>query len=134
MPQLDGSSQKRSQRPILLENATPCLLSSCPKYLSTPFTRRDRLDRGKIENKSFFQALEQSLDLHKAEDSKLGVKSLEEIKYKLEDLALHSSWVKWFSDDSSIYLMKLSKDKDLSIPAYVSINDSLKHLQASMKH
>ena len=125
MPQPDGSLQKISRRPILPENAIPCLLPSCPKYLSTPSPKPRRLDRGKIESKLFFQALEQSLDLHKDEDSKFGVKSLGEIKCKLEDFELPSSWVKWFSDDTSINLLKLSKDKHISIPAYVSINDSL---------
>ncbi|KAI6653977.1 hypothetical protein LOD99_3153 [Oopsacas minuta] len=69
--------------------------------------------------------LEQSLDFHKAEDSKFGVKSLGELKCKPEEFELPSSWVKWFSDDTSINLLKLSKDKHIYIPAYVSINDSL---------
>ena len=105
-------------------NAIPCLLPSCPKYLSTPSPKRERLDRGKIESKLFFQALEQSLHLNKAEDSKFGVESLGELKCKLEDFELPSFWVKWFSDDTSTNLLKLSKDKHISIPAYVPINDS----------
>ena len=125
MPQPDGSLQKISRRPILRENAIPCLLPSCPKYLSSPSPKPERLDRGKIESKLFFQALEQSFDLHKDEDSKFGVKSLGVLKCKLEYFELPSSWVKWFSDDTSINLLNLSKDKDISIPAYVSINDSL---------
>ena len=35
MPQPDGSIQKIPRRPILCENAIPCLLPNCPKYLST---------------------------------------------------------------------------------------------------
>ena len=108
MPQPDGSLQKISRRPILRENAIPCL-PSCPKYLSTPFPKPERLDRGKIESKLFFQALEQSLDLHKDEDSKFGVKSLGELKCKLEDFELPSSGVKWFSDDTSINLLICQK-------------------------
>ncbi|KAI6650799.1 hypothetical protein LOD99_7850 [Oopsacas minuta] len=116
---------KITRRPILHKNAIPCLLPSCPKYLSSPSPKPERLDRGKIENKLFFQALEQSLDLHIAEDSKFGVKSLGDLNCKLEEFELPSSWVKWFSDDTSINLLKLSKDKHIYIPAYVSINDSL---------
>ncbi|KAI6651936.1 hypothetical protein LOD99_4815 [Oopsacas minuta] len=80
MPQPDDSLQKISRRPILHKNAIPCLLPSCLKYLSSPSPKPESLDRGKIESKLFFQALEQSLDLHKAEDSKFGVKSLGELK------------------------------------------------------
>ncbi|KAI6656127.1 Transposable element P transposase [Oopsacas minuta] len=93
MPQPDGSLQKISRRPILHKDAIPCLPPSCPKYLSSPSPKPERLDRGKIESKLFFQALEQSLDLHKAEDSKFGVKSLGELKCKLEEFELPSPWL-----------------------------------------
>ena len=56
MQQPDGSSQEVSQGLILRENAIRCLLPSCPKYLSTPFTKPERLNRGKIECKFFLQA------------------------------------------------------------------------------
>ncbi|KAI6658356.1 hypothetical protein LOD99_11071 [Oopsacas minuta] len=96
MPQPDGSLQNISRRPILHKNAIPCLLPSCLKYPSSSSPKPERLDRGKIESKLFSQALEQSLDLHKAEYSKFGVKSLGELKCKLEEFELPSSWVKWF--------------------------------------
>ncbi|KAI6651883.1 hypothetical protein LOD99_4762 [Oopsacas minuta] len=80
MPQPDDSLQKISRRPILHKNAISCLLPSCLKYLSSPFPKPE--------------ALEQSLDLHKAEDSKFGVKSLGELKCKFEEFELPSSWVK----------------------------------------
>ncbi|KAI6651335.1 hypothetical protein LOD99_5301 [Oopsacas minuta] len=112
MPQPDGSLQKISRRPIPHKNALPRLLPSCPKYLSS------HLDRGKIESKLFFQALEQSLELHRAKDSKFGVKSLGELKCELEEFELPSSWVKWFSDDTSINLLQLSKGfcQNIQIP------------------
>ena len=37
-----------SRRPILRENAILCLLPSCPKYLSTPSPKPERLGCGKI--------------------------------------------------------------------------------------
>ncbi|KAI6651398.1 hypothetical protein LOD99_5205 [Oopsacas minuta] len=122
MPQPDGSLQKISRRPILHKIAIPCLLPSCPKYLSSSSPKPESLDRGKIESKLFFQTLEQSFDLHKAEDSNLGVKSLGELKCKLEEFELPSSWVKWFSDDTSINLLKLSKDKHICIYTSICFN------------
>ena len=86
MPQPDGSLRKISRPPILRENAIPYLLPSCPKYLSTSSPKPGCLDHGKIESKLFSKALEQSLDLHKAEDSKFGVKSLGKLECKIEIL------------------------------------------------
>ena len=59
MPQPDGSIQKIPRRPILRENAIPCLLPNCPKYLSTKpqFANPERLNRQKSERNLFFRAL-----------------------------------------------------------------------------
>ena len=127
MPQPDGSIQKIPRRPILRENAIPCLLPNCPKYLSTKpqAAKPERLNRQKIETNLFFQALEQSIDIHNTEDDKFGVRSLAELKHKLVDFDLPPSWVKWFSEDTCINLIQLSKEKQISIPGYITINDSL---------
>ena len=100
MPQPDGSIQKIPRRPILLENAIPCLLPNCPKYLSTKpqSAKPESLNRQKIESNLFIQALEQSIDIHNAEDYKFGVRSLAELKHKLADFDFPPSWVKWYSE------------------------------------
>ena len=127
MPQPDGSIEKISRRPILRDNATPCLLPNCPKYLSTipQSAKPERLDRQKIETDLFFQAIEQSRDSHRAEENKFAVKSLAELKLKLTDFEFPPSWIKWFSEDNCINLIHLSKEKHVSIPGYITINDSL---------
>ena len=73
----------------------------------------------------FFQAIEQSRDSHRAEENKFAVKSLAELKLKLTDFEFPPSWIKWFSEDNCINLIHLSKEKHVSIPGYITINDSL---------
>ena len=89
------------------------------KYLSTQFVKPGRLYCRKIQIKLFFQALEQSFDLYKAEDNKFGVKSFEELKSKLENFAIPYSFL-WLLDNSSINLIKLWKDKNICLPVYMS--------------
>ena len=127
MPQPDGSVQTISRRPILRDGATPSLLPNCPKYLSTDqqSTRPKRLDRHKIETDLFFQAVEQSLDCNRTEESKYAVQSLAELKIKLTDFEFPPYWVKWVSEDNCINLVRMSKEKHISASAYITINDSL---------
>ena len=73
----------------------------------------------------FFQAIEQSLDCNRTEESKYAVKSLAELKLKLTDFEFPRSWVKWASEDNCINLVRLSKEKHISTSAYFTINDSL---------
>ncbi|KAI6659516.1 hypothetical protein LOD99_14441, partial [Oopsacas minuta] len=71
------NSNKRQRTDELIEsrNSRISLETKCIFDLDDSFTRiemrrqPERLDRKKIESKLFFQALEQSLDLNKAEDS-----------------------------------------------------------------
>ena len=115
MPQPDGSIQKIPRRPILLENAIPCLLPNCSKYLSTKpqSAKPERLNHQKIDSKLF-------IVIHNAEDYKFGVRSLAELKHKLADFDFPPSWVKWYSEDTCINLIQLSKENQISISGYNS--------------
>ena len=119
----DGSIQHiERSKPKLSENAISCILSSCPKYLSSSTPKPARLTYETKEQELFDEALKLSIAEQITEIAKYRSRDFENLKEKLVSVNLPDNWVHWYSDECTVHFIKPSlSGQILSIDSSVSI-------------